>query len=317
MFVSYSKAVFEIETKNRLVMKKLKIVITDSGLGGLDIAGRIYEKVTSMSFNLPIEIIFVNALPEVGKGYNTMKNKAEKVSVFGKVLNGIEKNFSPAVIGIACNTLSAIVEETDYYKKFPEKIINIIDLGVEKFLTESKHRENKVVVFGTQTTIQSGEYERKLFVAGIKKDKILSIPCPGLAEAIEYDYTSSNTEEKVKACVENILAFGKTGNVTVFLACTHYPYVKNLFEKYLTRNKIENYSFLIPNDVMVEKTVDFILQKSVGSEAKKESVKTEIKVFSRALILPEEIESIAGLLKPVSSETAKALRNYVLNKALF
>ena len=66
--------------------KVLKIVVTDSGLGGLDVAARFYEWILKQEPVPDIDLKFVNALPETRHGYNRMANRERQVRVFDSVL---------------------------------------------------------------------------------------------------------------------------------------------------------------------------------------------------------------------------------------
>ncbi len=292
-------------------MSDVVVTITDSGLGGLSVTAELYEKVKALDVSQNVKIIFVNALPQAGKGYNTMPTNREKIEVFNRVLEEIEERFCPVFIGIACNTLSAIVENTAFYEFHEKKILNIIEIAVESLVKGALDSQGKIVIFGTETTIESGIYEQKLSEAGIKRERLIPIACTRLASEIERDYKSSETETLVKNCVEKSAEFleGEKGSVSVLLACTHYPYVQNTFRKYFEEQNVSGLRFLNPNNVMVEELLR-ILKVNLTQLAGKGKGRVEVKVFSKAEILKDEIRSIYSLVSPISPATAEALTKY-------
>ncbi|HID40176.1 MAG TPA: hypothetical protein EYP36_11780, partial [Calditrichaeota bacterium] len=224
--------------------EKIKIVITDSGLGGLNVAA----KLVGMLKNEPVfptpELIFVNALPETNKGYNTMPHMNKKIITFNRVLEGIEHHFTPVIIAIACNTLSAIVDRTKYYKDNQNKIINIIDIAVEMlFQNIYDIWKANLIILGTETTILSGVYQNHFKKAGINKKQVIPTICSGLASAIELDSQSESTRQIIDRCIS--VAFERIENRQnksyVLLACTHYGYVANQIYNSFQRKGLTNF----------------------------------------------------------------------------
>ena len=56
------------------------IVVTDSGLGGLSVAADLAARLPASGIVRSARIVFVNAEPDVGLGYNDMKLEADKVA---------------------------------------------------------------------------------------------------------------------------------------------------------------------------------------------------------------------------------------------
>ena len=129
-----------------LTKEKIKILITDSGLGGLSVAAEIEKIITNAHMFKEAEIIFVNALPDANFRYNSMPDESTKVKFFDKTLIGMEQWFHPDIIFIACNTLSVVYPESEYYKHGNIPVVGIVDLGVnliQKKLTQ--YPDSKVI----------------------------------------------------------------------------------------------------------------------------------------------------------------------------
>jgi len=300
-------------------MEKIKIALTDSGLGGLDVAAKLLERLKNELPATAIEIIFVNALPQIGRGYNHMPNTAGKVHMFNRVLWGIENHFHPQLTGIACNTLSAITGQTDYFSKHPTKIRNIIDIGIQAFL--KNHRvfaQTQIVLYGTETTIGSFEYQKRFLKSGIAKTNLIPIMCPNLASEIELNSAGTNTRQLVEHCVINAVKQLKDHlkKIVLFLGCTHYGYVASFFREFFMNRGYMDINIFNPNDFLAESIFDFITKQTSRKYFKGNGLKT-ISVFSRCKILPGEVKSVTKLLAPVSAQTAEALQKYQIKENLF
>ena len=296
----------------------MKIVITDSGLGGLSVAATLFENLKAGKSPGAAELLYVNALPETGRGYNTMSDTGQKVRMFDNVLHGIARRFNPDLIAIACNTLSVIVNKTDYYRKHSQQIIGIVETGINSFMNDTGQDKNgHIIIFGTETTIETGVHRTLLVRNGIPETMIISQICPGLASAIEKDYKSDETRQLVEKFVKSALQeLGtKNYNIYIYLACTHYGYIKHEFEKSFRRAGIMQFVIFDPNSSMANFLSDKINSTTECKPKKAEPV--EIQIYSRCTILPEEIASISTLIKADSPDAARALQNYIIESDLF
>ncbi|MFU8769807.1 MAG: hypothetical protein ACNA7H_08740, partial [Desulfotignum sp.] len=78
------------------------IVVTDSGLGGLSVFAGIAAGLARTVPGSGIHLIYVNAWPETGKGYNHYPDMARKAAVFDQALAAMAR-FRPDALVIACN----------------------------------------------------------------------------------------------------------------------------------------------------------------------------------------------------------------------
>jgi glutamate racemase len=295
-----------------------KIVLTDSGLGGISILASLYEEIRNQSIKSSLDLIFVNALPETGKGYNTMPDIPTKIKIFNRVLDGIENFFKPDLIGIACNTLSVIANQTNYAAKHHDKIIGIAESGVESFLkSELINNHSKIIIFGTETTIEMDTHRLMLINSGISRELIIPQVCSGLASAIEDDPAGMKTkriiDESVRGAVHNLKDQEKP--ILLYLACTHFGYVKTLFEDSLKKEGFTQSKAFDPNHSMVNQLYRLI--KSIPRTINQNNSRIKISIYSRCKIRDQEITSIAQLLSSHSPETTSALTNYTVIPELF
>jgi len=289
----------------------MKIVITDSGLGGLSVAAALYERLILDRFG-GVEIIFANALPESGKGYNKMPDTATKVKVFDNALKGFHKHFQPDMISVACNTLSVLLEFSEFANKHSRIISDVVSTGVHGFLESNQvANADNIIIFGTETTIDSGIHAEQF--SKVFQDRIYAIACSGLAGAIEKDFQSKETYDLINQAVNQINVKSSMTKNYAYLACTHYGYVKDIFYKILIDKGIENVKMVDPNVNLVDDLYTQITSKNIS----KNSFSSKISVVSRCRILDSEIQSISKLVQSVSQETAKTLQNYEISENLF
>lgn len=297
-------------------MDKKRIVVTDSGLGGMDIAAKLFAELKQK--RISAEIIYVNALPQTNLGYNKMPDTQSKVKMFDKVLTACYQKFQPDMIAVACNTLSALLDKTTFIKQHPDHILNIIDLGVQAFFNfVDEINEYLIVLFGTETTIDSGIYQQKLLASGLRKHQLKAIACPGLASQIEFGIKNTKTLSLIKNCTGQAMENLKDTNtpIIVFLGCTHYGYAQPQFKSAFSEHGFRHLRFFNPNTYMVEKIISALFEDSMSKL--EFGGAPNIKIVSKATIVQEEMASIAELIAPISPESANALMNYELIADLF
>jgi len=292
----------------------MNIIITDSGLGGLDVAARLFEWMNNRSEPLYGLIIFANALPETGHGYNKMKTEQAKITIFDEALAGFNRYFNPDIIGIACNTLSVLAPKTPFSKRFEFKLKNIIDCSVDSFVRQYQPKQEVIIVFGTETTISSSVYQKKMIKAGISEKKLIARKCPHLASEIELNHKSKKTQDTVANCVSGAIRYvtDRNARIFIYLACSHYGYVSDLFHRSFVNNGCTDFEIINPNDYLLDSLKNIVLERLCEVIGK-----PKIEVYSRCEILAEEIESISELLVPISGKTVEALAGYNLKEDLF
>jgi glutamate racemase len=290
------------------------IVVTDSGLGGLSVCAELERRVREDGLYRKARILFANALPEAGQGYNRMRTSAEKVAVFEAALKGIVRWCAPDVILVACNTLSVLLPEIRFARESSVPILGIVETGVEA-LAERLRADPAAVgmIFGTETTIGSGMHKLLLVEQGIAPDRLITQQCPDLAGRIEATGKGASAVSAIEGFVAQALAQREVPPPTVYagLCCTHYGYCAEVFEASLRSRGVSTPVIVNPNTRMVEILFD---QRQKG---RFDHPDIQVEVISRARISPEEQASIAGLVEPVSPPTAAALRSYSLKRDLF
>ncbi len=288
----------------------MKIVITDSGLGGLGITAGIFERGTS---GRDIGLIFANAQPAPERGYNKMDTADEKREVFNKALEGFYSGFKPDLIIIACNTLSVLAADTEFSKNNKCVLLNIVDYGIKK-LSENyiPDKKRKMVLLGTETTVSSGMHKSELEKRGWNSENIIPLACSGLAGAIEKDFEGADVLEKINRAFTSAkdAGAGDADEIIVYIGCTHYSYVKNRIHERFSDLPAEKINIFDPGEYIIEDMVGEI--NSRCNEGK-----NNLEIFSKINIPDDEINGIYKLLENDFPLTAARLLDYKIRSDLF
>ena len=294
--------------------EKVAIAVTDSGLGGLAVMAEAVRRLKEAGIFKRADFVFFNALFSLEGGYNSLKTREDKVEIFNRALESLDKNFHPDLILIGCNTLSVLYEDTPFSRKTKIPVVGIVESGVELISQNLRNRPDAmVIIFGTPTTISENTHKKRLLERGFDSARIISQSCPELENYIEKDYTGAETEMLISACVEEALKKIPTPLPPLFvsLSCTHYGYSLPLWEKAFQDAGVKLLAILNPNSRMT----DFLIKP----DRQKRYEKTEIsaRVVSIVEISREKTQSFGKWLQNVSPETADALSHYEHNPSLF
>jgi glutamate racemase len=301
-----------ITPQEALAKESVKILITDSGLGGLSVAADFEKRLQSSRQFKRAEIIFANALPG-GSGYNDMKSVDEKARVFSDALFGMVQWYRPDVIVIACNTLSVVYPLTEFSRSSSVPVVGIVEIATAMFAERLKSdATSSVIIFGTETTIESGAHKEQLVSRSIDASRIVTQACPKLESEIQTDPTGDMVTTYIDWYVEEAAESlpKRGGTVYAGLCCTHYGYSQEQFAASLEHAGVRNAVIINPNNAMAEAVLP---QKQKQYDTSEISVQ----VVSRAEISEEEISAIAALIRKDSEKTAAALEQYLLKRDLF
>lgn len=297
-----------------LKKEKIRILVTDSGLGGLSVAAGVDKKLNQFKPFKEAEIIFFNSLPAHNKGYNSMKDVKQKAKVFDSALNSMVDNCHPDIILIACNTLSVVYPETEFSKTTKIPVIGIVELGVDLMSDSLKNNPgSNVFILGTPTTINSDSHKKKLLAKGFAEENIYTQACKNLESEIQEDTESKAVKELLNKYSDEMKSKVKTPAAKNFvgLCCTHYGYAFNLIDSVMKSKFGDNTELLNPNSKMG----DLFITDS--NKNKFDEIKTTVKVVSQVDITEQENKSLGKLLGKDSVKTEKALKNYILKENLF
>jgi glutamate racemase len=293
-------------------MTTMHILITDSGVGGLSVCAYAERFVRTHGFREPVRLTFANAAPENDYGYNAMPSREVKIETFDRFLRNVTARYAPDLIYVACNTLSVLLPDTPYAEHAPVAIFGIVETAVELLLPELElDFQSVAMIFGTQTTIDTGVYPRELQDQGVAAARIISQACPGLADTISEDRQGERTRAEIRHWVGEAVGKMKRKDLPVVacLACTHYGYRKDVFAEALAEAGIRA-TVMNPN----ERAVDDLF--GAGTVA---AISHEVHVeFVTRYPIPEATqEALTYFLGDISPRTVAAMKNFVHVPDLF
>lgn len=290
------------------------VVLTDSGLGGLLICAALERRLRRAAGDAPVRLVYVNAWPDPGRGYNDLPDMPARAAVFDRALAAMAA-YHPGLVLIACNTLSVIYEATAFSRAPSVPVAGILEAGTELFREALALDPARVLaLFGTRTTIGSGEHIRRLAGRGVDPGRVFAEPCHGLAAVIDKDPDSPAVPGLVEACVRRLVPRLPEGApVAVGLACTHYAYAADAFRGSFASPAGPDAEILDPGLRLVDALTGGLGVRKTGSGERPVSVE----VVSKVALAEAQRRAVARRLEPVSARTARALVAYAPIPELF
>lgn len=227
-----------------------RIVVCDSGLGGLNIASHFFTGTTENKKRC--EVIYFNAYPSPQYGFNKLSSEREQEELFRNVFEGMKK-FSPDHCLIACNTLSIIYERLKKWYTPAFEVSGIVDAAVDgMFDTLQKNPGSSVLILGTKSTVESGVYAQKLIARGIAPERIKALGCPGLATLLESDPSAQEVQSSIAGYAGAAAGLFETEPEKLFcaLCCTHFGFASEIWKREFS-SRFSGFAGLIdPNDLL-------------------------------------------------------------------
>ena len=277
-----------------------RVIVCDSGLGGLNIASRFFSEKSPNGEKC--ELIYFNAYPSAACGFNKLPTLRDQEEVFKDVLESMKK-FSPDLCLVACNTLSIVYDRLSgwYTPAFPvEGIVEAASCGMFQALNENPR--SSLLILGTKTTVESGVYADKLIAQGIAPERIKALACPGLATLIESDPADpevvgyiTGTAQKAAGLFEK-----KPEKLFLGLCCTHFGFASGCWLKQFAPLAEQETVLVDPNELL-------------GAEWAAEN----IRYFSKIGFFPGACESMCAYFEKTSPQIAGALKSACIDETLF
>jgi len=283
------------------------IAITDSGLGGLLICAELEGRLRESGSLGAARLVYVNAWPDAGHGYNDLRDLPARAAVFDRALSAMTA-FRPDLVLIACNTLSVVYEATAFSRAPAVPVKGILEAGTDLFHEAlGRDPDGVLILFGTRTTIGSGEHVRRLIALGVDPRRLVAEPCHGLAAVIDKDPDSPDVAGLVDACVLRALPrVLPAGTLYAGLACTHYAYVSEVFESSMARHGGAKVMALDPGLRLLDGLMDGLPPRA---DARGET-SIAVEVVSKVELPEAQRRAVARRLELFSPGTARALLQY-------
>lgn len=190
------------------------IGVFDSGSGGLSVLKAIRARAPLA------DIVYFGDLKNIPYGNKSREELDELTSLGLHVL--IEHGATQIVS--ACNSVAMSTKGScEACSLSPENVIEMVGPTVQDF-TDGNAR---VLVLATKATIESEIYQREFRAVGIEAD---GVAVPNLVSLIEGEGGIAHMEEMVHDALSGVMNSDYTH---VVLGCTHFPLVRNVFERVL------------------------------------------------------------------------------------
>ena len=226
-------------------MDNRPIGVMDSGIGGLTVARVLHEAYPKES------IVFLGDSARNPYG----ERSAEEIRHFAEGIKQFLISQHVKMILIACNTISFNVLPDFFDSEVP-----IVKMSMDVTIPETA---KEVGVFATPATISTHVHKTYL-EKKYPHIHVVEIPCDGLAAAIE----QSEEENIISGLVEKAAKeYHALGIDTALWSCTHYPLVKDVFQKVLPK-----VHFLDPAYPTVEAGMDILRREDGLGEEKGQDV---------------------------------------------
>lgn len=224
-------------------MDSRAIGVFDSGLGGLTAVKELRKR-------LPHEdIVYLGDTARVPYGTRSKElvTKFSLQDAYFLAGQGVK------CIVIACNTASSLSYD-EIKKKISIPLFEVITTGARDAV--KKTRNNKIGIIGTNGTIASCSYQRKIKELS-KVVEVYSKACPLLVPFIEAGEIHGKLVELV---INKYLEDLKSKNIDILiLGCTHYPILEEEIGRYFGGNII----LINPAIELSKKLSEFLKKKSL------------------------------------------------------
>lgn len=222
------------------------IGVFDSGLGGLTCVKELMEIMPQES------IVYFGDTGRVPYGSKSNETIVKYARSDIKFL----QTFDLKMIVVACGTASAIalpVIENDV----TVPIIGVVSSASKEAVRATKNK--KIGIIGTQGSIRSGAYEKKIRELDESIDTY-AVACPMFVPIVENGYAKSEVARIIAR--EYLTPIKEAGVDTLILGCTHYPLLKDVIAEVMG----DGVTLVDPGKISAGYVKDYLLERNLLSE---------------------------------------------------
>jgi len=223
-------------------MDNRKIGVFDSGVGGLTVVSEVFRYLPNE------EIVYFGDTARVPYG---SKSRGTVLKYSAQLMNFMLAKDVKAVI-IACGTISSNCRE-ELAAMYDVPIVDVLTPGAEACAAATIN--NIAGVIGTERTIKSGAFERRL--KALKQEiTVYSKACPLFVPLAEEGWFDNPVADLAAEIYLRELADKKID--ALLIACTHYPLLLNCIKKVTGDIKIIN-----PAEAAAQKMKTLLADKNI------------------------------------------------------
>ena len=202
----------------------MNIAVFDSGVGGITILKELRTQFPSHDF------FYFGDTANIPYGTKSPSQVKKLVIAASKKI----KKMNVDALIIACNTASCVAldECREVMGEIP--VYSVVEAGITTIARMLDERvQTPVVIFGTKVTVRSKIYSNFLKDILGQHVEIHEQECPLLVPMIEEGWLDHPILHQTVQ--EYVKSYSNLTPGIAFLACTHYPWIKPVFEKMLPK----------------------------------------------------------------------------------
>ncbi len=199
------------------------IGIFDSGSGGLSVLSEIRKLIPN------VDVVYLGDIKNAPYG---SKSREELGALTSAAVSRLLSEGATKIVS-ACNSVSAsiVLPMLSILSLKPFDMVEMVGPTVKAL----KDEKRKILLVATPATIESGIYQQGFRSVGME---IATLAIPDLAGAIEFGAADEEIEKIIRRSLSN---WTDWSNSLLVLGCTHYPLVKDIFERVLAEKRVEIY----------------------------------------------------------------------------
>lgn len=212
----------------------MRIAIFDSGVGGITVLKELHTRFPGHEF------FYYGDTANVPYG---PKSQTQIKSLVQAAATEIKKRDIDTMI-IACNTAACIALEECREIMGSIPVYSVVEAGIATIvqLLETEFTSN-VLILGTKATVRSKTYSTALNEVHGARLNVHEQECPLLVPMIEEGWIDHPVLHQTVQ--EYVKPYQALAPGIVFLACTHYPWIKNAVEKAMPNWKVIDSAALV------------------------------------------------------------------------
>lgn len=272
------------EPRSREELARAPIGVFDSGLGGLTVVRALRQACPNE------DIVYLGDTARVPYGTRSAQTVIRYARGCARVLT--ERGVKALVL--ACNTVSAVAVEI-LQAELDMPVIGVVEPGAraavaaaEKEAARTGGPPPKIGVLGTQGTVNSGAYPRKVSQLSTRLE-VLGQPAPLLVPLVEEGWLEGQVPElAVERYVAPLLADGAG---VLVLGCTHYPLLRPIVERVAHRLAGHPIPVVDSAEATAELTLELLAEERIPRTSRAEKGSLELLVTD----LPGGFQRVADL----------------------
>ena len=221
---------------NTELFPDVPIGVMDSGVGGLTVARRLIQAMPGE------DILYVGDSANCPYGN---RSREEIVSLAAVSVRRLEERGAKCIV-VACNTISAVVEELRPMTGLP--VISVVESAAQAVVRAGLR---SVALAATEYTVNSGVYEHCLRALG-SDCRVTGRSSPILAALIDGGrFDGDETEREIRRLTGGLEA------EALILGCTHYPLAESCFRRCCALPLID------PAEAQAERVLSYLRGRSL------------------------------------------------------